>query len=491
MTRTTLLAMAGVAGLVGALRLSPQGGAASARPSGSPAERSCFIAGVSRPVRCVTVTVPLNWSEPAGEVIEVSAVVVPAIGPALPDPLFVLPGGPGQGASVYGRLVGTAFAEIRKGRDIVLMDPRGTGMSSPFPCTLGGELEVFAEPVDMARLGKECAASAPADPRFFTADQIVEDIDALRSALGYQSINVWGGSFGTRLAQYYLKVHQTSVRAVIFDAAVPVGKSLLRTAPIDAQAALDELFARCEGTPECSARFGTGQAGLEGVVRSFAVPRSLMTPNSRSGVPEPRPLDRRMVAEVVRGALYTPSMAVQLPFAIERLGEGDPGPAAALQLETAGWSTSTQQMGAMLAVMCNEEAAPVRAGGTVSQAGETLFADDYAQVFLDLCADWPLRPLPSEFTRPLSGNPVPALVLSGAMDPVSPPGRGGELAKAFLSAKHLIVRNGGHTNSARGCAPRLLAAFIDAPGAELDGSCLDDIAWPPFTLSAQGPVSFP
>ncbi|GMV07265.1 MAG: hypothetical protein AMXMBFR53_35400 [Gemmatimonadota bacterium] len=454
-------------------------------------EQSCYIPGLSRPVRCVTLRVPLDWEAGGRDSMDVSAVVVPAIGRPLPDPLFVLPGGPGQGASPYGRLVTTAFAEVRKHRDIVLIDPRGTGMSTPFPCVLWGGMDRIPTSEERARAGAECAASAPVDPRYLTAADVVSDVEAFRVALGYERINLWGGSFGTRLAQYYARAHPSAVRAAVFDAAVPVGVPLIRSALTDAPAALEELFLRCARDAACAKRFPGGRAEAERVVRSFARPRGVPTLDPRTGELVNRIFDRAAVAEIVRGALYRPDHAVQLPLALERLGSGDAIPAAALQMETAGWSTSTMEMGAMLAIMCSEEAPVAAAGGHSLELPASIFADDYTRVFLDACRDWPTRRLPDGFLDPLDGNPVPALVLSGEMDPVCPPSRGAELLRGFVQGTHLVARNGGHTVSGLGCAPRLIGAFLDAPGAPLDGACLDDVAWPPFALSALGPVTLP
>lgn len=447
----------------------------------------CYLSGLATRNYCVSLSVPLDWERPEGPRITIAAAVVPATGHAEPDPLFVLPGGPGQGATTYGALVSTAFADVRRSRDIVLIDPRGTGRSTPFPCLLQDRTDRSPTSVERREMGGRCAAQAPADAAFFTAREVVADIDSLRRALGYSRVNLWGGSFGTRLAQFYVAAHGDAVRSATFDAAVPARQRLIVTAPADAESALVNLYARCHADKRCAARYGDGVRQVRATIRAFDRPATLMLPDPATGALMPRHIGAADVAEAIRGALYVPSSASMVPFAVDRLSHGDGAPLAALVAEAAGWSTSTQQMGALLGIICSEEAAFVTAADLARATLAPTFGMGYSRVFLDYCRDWPVRPVPMDKWT-LRDSPVPALVLSGAADPASPPWRGEQLRSGFAFSHHVVVQNGGHINSARGCVPRLLAAFLTAPRRSLDSKCVHRISAPPFALAAAGPI---
>lgn len=450
--------------------------------------RDCFVPDIPRPARCIEMRVPVDWGRPSAESITVAAVVVPAARQSEKEPVFVIPGGPGQGASGYGALVTTAFAPMQQTRDLVLIDPRGTGHSTPFDCLPDTLASPFPDADERTAFGRSCAARAPAPAEFFTSREIVADIEALRLALGYQRIAVWAGSFGTRVAQFYVRAHGNAVSALILDAAVPAEVPFVLSASVLAEQAYARLLDRCERDVACAPRLGEPLRAFKAWIAAHDAARRYVVVDPRSQAPVSYEMRREDLLEIVRGVLYVPAYAAMLPLAIRELQSGNASPLMALRAETAGWSTSTQQIGALLGVMCSEEVPRVRAAQLRSRRAGVLFDDAYARVFLDLCGDWPVRALPDEMWQ-LPETDVPLLVLSGEDDPASPPRQGELVRRHFTSAQHVIVPHGGHISSRAACMPSLMAKFLDAPTARVDGSCVAHRTAPPFQLSAMGPVT--
>lgn len=173
---------------------------------GSVTHVPCFVPDVAATARCVSLEVPLDWAHPEGRRLRIEAAIVPAVsGRPQPDPLIVLAGGPGQAASDYGAFVDTAFRDVSRQRDIVLFDQRGSGRSGALRCELPGDaLTGFQTPAMRAAL-EACGERLGADAVFYTLADVVRDLEALRVALGWERVNLWGGSFGTRTAQHYIR----------------------------------------------------------------------------------------------------------------------------------------------------------------------------------------------------------------------------------------------------------------------------------------------
>ncbi|MEJ2132353.1 MAG: alpha/beta fold hydrolase [Gammaproteobacteria bacterium] len=156
---------------------------------------------------CGMLSVPLNPDAPAGEKIELFVARVAALSDnPSPDPLTVITGGPGQASTTWYAQVGSAFSRIRRTRDIFVVDQRGTGKSAGLFCAnIEGDDALAYDPETIGRLGIECLDTLEHDPRYFTTSVAVRDLDLVREALGYASQNIYAVSYGTRVAQHYLR----------------------------------------------------------------------------------------------------------------------------------------------------------------------------------------------------------------------------------------------------------------------------------------------
>ena len=164
---------------------------------------------------CGTLKVYENRATKQGRQIDLNIVVLPALrSDAQPDPLFFLAGGPGQGAAKLAKVVRTIFQRVQNDRDIVLVDQRGTGKSNPLDCNSDDDsLQAFMETNEqMLERLKACQAKYDADLTLYTTPIAMDDLDDVRAFLGYDKINVYGGSYGTRAALVYMRQHGDRVR---------------------------------------------------------------------------------------------------------------------------------------------------------------------------------------------------------------------------------------------------------------------------------------
>src|SRR5688572_173885 len=235
---------------------------AGAAPHPSRAKlQPCKVPGDGREIEafCGTYQVWENRAAKSGRKISLKMVLIPALSPnPKPDPVFFFAGGPGQAASpLAGNLVDD---ELRKDRDFIFIDQRGTGEPDRLFCSLGGHDDdlqsYFREmfPVDAVRKCRE-KLEKKADLTLYTTDLAVDDFDEIRAWLGYGKINLIGGSYGTRAAQVYMKRHPKSVRATVITGVAPMDEPLSLSHAANGQRSLDTLLGWCEKDEACHAKF--------------------------------------------------------------------------------------------------------------------------------------------------------------------------------------------------------------------------------------------
>src|SRR6266851_2989799 len=220
----------------------------------------CRLKGSGLSANCGSLRVLEDRANPQGRSLDLKIAVVPALArdPA-PDPLFLLAGGPGQAATEVIPPVLGAFERIHRTRDLVMVDQRGTGSSHALACDLHEAGASLADRLDSNAFKPEvlrkCLASYDADPRFYTTSIAMQDLEEARQALGYDQIDLWGGSYGSRAALVYLREHGQHVRVAVLDGVLPTSAKLIQSLAPNAQRAMDLLFAQCQAEPACGAAF--------------------------------------------------------------------------------------------------------------------------------------------------------------------------------------------------------------------------------------------
>ncbi len=456
--------------------------AASAVQAAAPGE-SCHLPGHDKPLRCLSVSVPRDYQDPAAGELVLHVTVAPAFREhAKADPLFVLAGGPGQSGSSIVYLLEAAFQRIRATRDIVFIDQRGTGKSGRLICDSLMRTET-TDPAQLEQLMRDCFQSLKVNFAHYNTDASVQDLERVREVLGAAQVNVWGGSYGTRYGQAYARAYPERVRSLILDGVAAPDQNIGLIGG-DTGRAFAQLKQQCADDAACSKAFPDFAAQLDALIaRSETGTDSIRFAHPVTGADTQWPLLKDGFAEQVRTMLYAPQTAVRLPWLIAQAHAGNWGPFAAVAVNNQSWAQDTMAVGMTLAVLCAEDIAHVTPEQALAESPLSFLGNSWATRFQRWCGmvNVPKRERPS--TAKLD---VPTLLLSGDRDPVTPPSRAEQAMQFLGKAQHLIAKNAGHGVSHLGCAPKLLRAFVDDPAQTLDGKCLDELTPSPFPVSAAG-----
>ncbi|MEO5622033.1 MAG: alpha/beta hydrolase [Dokdonella sp.] len=441
---------------------------------------------------CAPFEVPENWDKPDSRTIALRLALVRSADPmALRDPVVLLAGGPGQAATAAYPNVAAGFAPLLEHRNVLLLDQRGTGGSHPLKCKdiVGDDDASAGHDIDLAKVRERTracldAVSRDADPAQYTTSVALRDLEALRQALGAPQFDLVGISYGTRVAQQYVRRYPDAVRSVVLDSAVPNELVLGSQFAIDLDAALKAQFAECTRTPACAEAFGGPYASLYRLRDALAAHApNVAFRNPRSNAEETKPLDAQTFASVVRMFAYSSETSALLPLAIDRALKGDYAPllgqASLLSDELGDLSDSGMQ----LSVICAEDADLLTER---PQDAHLLLGDTFAKVWRAQCAIWPRGSRPTDFHTPIVSD-KPVLILSGEFDPVTPPRYAEQIVKGLPNGRVLVAKGQGHSVMARGCFPKLVKTFVDTLDAKrLDAGCIADFGATPAFIGFNG-----
>lgn len=400
-----------------------------------------------------------------------------------PDPVFFLAGGPGQAATEVAGMLQGALAEVLKKRDVILIDQRGTGGSNSLACVDGDgkplEIdEAQASDIDIDGLRRwisQCHAGLEgrADTRFYTTGQAIDDLDAVRQALGVAQVNLIGSSYGTRVAQQYAARYPQQTRSLILDGVVPndlvVGAEFAQTF----QRAISLQSQLCQADAACAKRFPDDLLSqLQQVVDGLrAQPREVGFRDPATAQWHSQTLTADAVTGLAFAFSYMPQASALLPVVLDEARAGRYEALAALsRLASANMSGSINR-GMQWSVICAEDFHRL---GKVDASG-TLLGAEMVQYMYAACPVWPHIAADVASTAPLASD-LPVLLLSGEVDPVTPPAYGDAVLEQLPHGRHLVARGQGHGTLGVGCMPGLLAQFLDTTdAAALDASCLDNL----------------
>ncbi|HEX6199629.1 MAG TPA: alpha/beta hydrolase [Thermoanaerobaculia bacterium] len=452
----------------------------------------CELPGFQGAARCGTLPV---WEDPeAGEGREIGlrVAVLPATGPdgaagpAKAPPLFALSGGPGESAVLGAGHFARVFAEARKTRDLVLVDQRGTGASNPLRCPFPGDDEdpqsYLGDQLPAAAF-EACLETLDADPRLYTTPIAADDLDRVRAALGHERIDLYGFSYGTRVALVYLRRHPERVRSAILAGAVPTDMAVPTHHAPDAQRAMDLLFEECAADAECAAAYPDLKEKFWTVWRRLGeAPVAVDLVDPKTGEEARVTLTRDLFAEEMRWRLYD-AEANFIPPLVERAHQGDFRDIAALLLRLRRVIGASQALatGMFMSVTCAEDV-PFIDPAEARRLAEGTFLGTYrVEQQREACAVWPRGEVPEGWTEPVRAE-APVLILSGYRDPVTPPQWGESVAAHLPKARHVVLRHGFHAGIG-GCEGRLMNRFvIEGTAAGLDVSCAERAPEAPWLM---------
>jgi pimeloyl-ACP methyl ester carboxylesterase len=473
-------------GILAALLVAGRAAAESPALSLSP----CDIPGVEGGARCGTFSVWEDRAARKGRRIDLNVVVLPATkGPAAPDALTFLEGGPGEAAASDAAGVAEELARIRERRDILLVDQRGTGKSNSLACEMFGAKDDFESylrefvPADGAR---RCRArlEKTADLARYTTSIAADDLDDVRAALGYQSLDLFGVSYGTRAALVYLRRHPDRVRTVLLHGVSPVDQSMPLHFARDTQRAIEGVLDECRDEAPCRKAFPDGRQELGQLIEGLArAPGRVEILRPDTGAPATVHLTRDVAGETLRYLAYSTAGAQWIPAFVHAGAAGDLRPLAEMALFFRQHIVDSGSIGIYLSVTCAEDLPWVDLAQAARESKGTALGDYRAREQSAACAVWPRGEIPADYRSPVRSD-KPVLIFTGALDPVTPPANGDQVARTLSHSRHLVVPDGGHSFHGledAGCVTRLRAEFVERGSAEgLDTHCVETLHRPPF-----------
>jgi pimeloyl-ACP methyl ester carboxylesterase len=459
--------------------------------------KPCTIPGLPPDARCGLYEVFENRAAKSGRKIPLQVVVLPATGPKrLPDPLVYFAGGPG--ASSINEAVGFASTvpDLRKSRDFLLIDSRGTGRSAPLVCDElhgTGSIQGFLEdymPADKVRACRD-RLQKTADLTQYSTDNVVDDAEEIRTALGYGKVNVMGTSYGTRTVQVYMRRHPGSVRTAVMSGVLPLDEIFPLVTARYSQKNLEALIAECEGDPACHKAFPKLRDETATVFRQVEKgPVKVQVIGSESGQPIDFTLSKNGLGQVLRRMLYYNNWIALIPLNLHLAANGDWQPLAEFAQIISGSQAGSIE-GYYLSITCSEDLAFVRDEEIPAAVAGTFLGDLRVRKQQAACAGWPAPKLGLDFRIPVTSD-VPALLISGEVDPATPPSAGERVARTLKRSRHVVVPDGGHgLGGMKGleCEPQMVSAFIASGSAEsLDTSCVARMQRPDFLVSLEPEV---
>jgi pimeloyl-ACP methyl ester carboxylesterase len=467
----------------------------AAKPAAPPrlTLRPCADPALPKDARCGTYEVFENRAAKKGRKIPLRVVVLPALSPdRQPDPVVWFAGGPGDSGVEEGVYMAEEMAPLRRRRDFLMVDLRGTG-PGPLDCpelhaSQGiQEIQRFLDhyvPADKARACRERLEKV-ADLTQYTSDNAMDDVNEVRAALGYSQVNIMGDSYGTRSVQVYLRRHPETVRTAVLDGVLKAGVRVPLFFARGAQKALDGLIAECAGDPGCSRAFPRLREEIgEALARAEREPVRVQLTDAKTGKPYEIRLSRAGVAQTLRYMLYRPSAAAELPLRVHRAAQGDWKPLAETAVSFAP-DMSRFDNAYFLSVTCSEDVPFIRDEEIPAAVAGTFLGDFRVREQRAACAEWKARKVPESFLEPVLSD-VPALVISGERDPATPPEDGAEVARHLRHGKYVLIPDAGHgTNGFKGqeCITGLYVKLVEDGSVDrLDTFCVARMERPAFAL---------
>ena len=439
-------------------------------------------------VSCGYLTVPSDHDQPDGPKLKLAVAVFKHQGTLLhPEPLFILQGGPGGSTlDVHPSLAQNSA--LLKHFDLVMLEQRGTLHSEPaLTCSevdqyILDTLNVDLSPADSNRQWTETLlkchdrlAAQGIQLADFNSVQNAKDIETLRVALGYGKIDVYGVSYGTMLALDYMRLFPDSIRAVVLDGVVPPQTNFISTNVLSQDRVFKAFFQACAESPECSRDYPDLQKVFFQVVDDLdKKPVHVTLTDQQTGQSYPALLNGESFYSGVYQAFYQSGFIPGLPRAIYRARAGDfDGFATVMSFFTFDHTVS---YGMYYSVSCADKQADPPASLDLSKVFPKIAEYDQgsAAAFQALCKGWNVPSLDAVAEQPVQSD-LPVLLLSGGLDPVTPPANAAQAAETLSHSFSFTFPTGGHSQAFNNtCADGIIQDFLQNPSQAPNSSCIAD-----------------
>jgi pimeloyl-ACP methyl ester carboxylesterase len=435
--------------------------------------------------RCGIVVVPESRGQAGGKTIGLNVLVLPATtGPNQTDAIFEIFGDLGQetidaNGLDFATIAGAAHAT----RDIVLVDQRGTGGSRPLQCEIypgTGQARFFAPdwPTDLL---EKCGArlGSIADLSQYSTDNAADDLDDARSALGYDKVDLLAYSYGTTVALDFIRRHPAHVRTAVLDRVAGMNSRRPLPNAKASQHAIDALFTDCAADAVCRNAVPNIRSEFAAVLAKLAkgpVNGNVTDPATKSK--STVQIDLPTWVSALPYGLYDTADASDFLGMIHAAALGDFDAPAAFVAGARG-GLAGMYWGMAMSVACPEHVANIDPSAIPAATRGTFLGDSEVRAQIAACEVWPGRSVQPSFFAPVRSN-VQALLLTGALDPVTPPDEAAAVQRYLPHSVNVIFPHVAHTANTQ-CGMKLVSAFITAGDDRgLDASCAAQEQRPPF-----------
>jgi len=313
--------------------------------------------------------------------------------------------------------------------------------------------------------------ASTADLRMYTTAIAMDDLDAVRAWLGYDRLNLYGVSYGTKAAQVYIRQHPDRVRAAVLYGVVPLALPTQLDLAASAQATFARVCRACAADSACRALTPDLKRDLDTLLAQLARRPMRVTTFGRPGAPRTIDVTERSVRDLVQRVLGGSRPIERLPYVLHAASTGDFTPIGQALSDDPPPSPAPPPRGVFLCILCSEAMPQVDAAAIEKATRGTFFGDFPVRWQLRQCAEWPRGPLPKDFWKPVSAN-VPVLAISGDLDPITPPRYAESVIRGFAIGRHIVVPNRSH-NDVDPCITSLFESFLIAGSTTgLDTSCV-------------------
>jgi pimeloyl-ACP methyl ester carboxylesterase len=407
-------------------------------------------------------------------------------GASVADPVVHLAGGPGSSSlDVASYMFGQGLDAILDQRDFILFDQRGTGYSQPrLDCpervsVTGILLErgLIAEGsdqmiLDAFRRCRDRLVGQGIDLSAYHSAASAADLNDLRFVLGYDKLNIYAVSYGTRLALALMRDHPEAVRSAVLDSVYPLQVNLYTALAPNADRAFNVFFTRCELDPVCSASYPNLRAYFYQLVDQLngsPVSMSLYVGGAEHIVR----VDGNLLIDVLFVGLYNPAVTASMPQMIYDISQGDYN---ILRERLALYFDTSSALGMQMSVQCAEEIpfnAPEEAYAAAQNAAPQIaaFYPASIQSLFAMCREWTsVAPDPRE-NLPVSSD-IPVLILAGDQDPITPPDWGRMVTQNLAhSYFHELIGHGHWVTRSSDCALSMALTFWNDPTVDPGYAC--------------------
>ena len=454
----------------------------------------CYLDGISDRLECGYVNVAEDPNQPHSKTIQIHYAVLPAVKPIHPEEAFLaIAGGPGQSAIDNASSFNSTFKKIRETRDILLIDQRGTGRSNLLQCPqpVGSHrspLTINEREIDTLEETKKCLQQLKADVTLYTSSVAIHDFEAVREVLGYKKLHLYGISYGSRMAQLYMRHYSDSLATVTLDGVVPMQQSVIAVG-LSVDRALQGVLDECANNDVCASEYPHLNQTLDELNHELdenPIRADIFHP--LTGEPDELLLTRDKVLGILRLSMYSPATRSLLPLAIGKAAQGNFQPMLglySLMLENIDLAAGMHN-----AVVCAEDLHRIDDNLKTAIEGSYMASSLYQQI-RDACSVWPSNLATDDFFLPVASD-IPTLLLSGELDPATPPDWGTMAMAKMTNARHLIAPHASHGVASQTCGNRLVAELVENGDIEnIEGDCLEDTSARGFYLnpSSAQPVS--